>query len=593
MNRGKGQAWSGDLVTIALIPLLAESSPLMTLLAINSTPRNRRIVRLLFAFALTLVCLGATVGVLIYGDARSAISSEDWVDHTQQVLLNLASVGQQLDRIDLNARLYQATGDENNQRAAQTAAVLLNTLLDRLGKLVGDNSEQERRASDLNHAVQGLSTAVDQLSPKDGSVRDAVIDCRRLLNLMQDEERTLLIERQRETQRSNFFGLARRIATVVTGTVLILVLVGFLMRDAVMRSRFEEKLSEANAKLQSSVERLEEQAWESRLLIAARDEMGLCLEVEQAEACAVRCFGRLLPGTAGRLSLINNSRQMLESAGTWGGLEEADRLYEGFEPGSCCALRSGRARWRRPEQSEVHCGHFAGEIPERYLCLPLLAHGETLGIVTVKCPTAGIAALAEAREGTVTSLAEMAAMAIAGLHLRNKLESQSIRDGMTGLFNRSFMEVALDRELQRADRQGKPVALLLVDVDHFKQFNDSQGHEAGDVVLREVAEALRSGVRGEDIVCRYGGEEFVVILPEITKRSALDRAEILRKEIGDLTVRFRGEALRQVTISVGLAMYPENASDSEDLLRNADRALYAAKRRGRNRVVQAESSVAV
>jgi diguanylate cyclase (GGDEF)-like protein len=186
------------------------------------------------------------------------------------------------------------------------------------------------------------------------------------------------------------------------------------------------------------------------------------------------------------------------------------------------------------------------------------------------------------------ALAEMAALAIAGLRLRHKLESQSIRDGMTGLFNRSFMEVALDRELQRADRQGKPVALMMVDVDHFKQFNDSFGHEAGDVVLREVADCLQSIVRGEDIVCRYGGEEFALILPEMGARAALERAEALRKGVGELTVRYRGEALRQVTISVGVAMYPERAGSSEDLLRNADRALYTAKRRGRNRVVEAE-----
>lgn len=452
---------------------------------------------------------------------------------------------------------------------------------------------QERRTGDLNRAAQQLSGAVDHLAPRDGSIRNQALECRRLLNLMQDEERTLLIERQRETQRSNFFGLVRRIATVVTGTVMILVMAGFLVRDAVRRGRFEEKLSEANSKLQSTVARLEQQAGESRLLIAARDELGLCLQVEAAEECVVRGFGRLLPGTFGRLSLISNSGQTLESAGVWGDLDGHVGMYTAFTRESCCAMRSGRARWRKPEESQVHCSHFLGDPPERYLCVPLLAHGETLGIITVKCPTVEAAARVEEREGSVTSLAEMAAMAIAGLRLRNKLELQSIRDGMTGLFNRSFMEVALDRELQRADRQGKPVALMMVDVDHFKQFNDSFGHEAGDLVLREVAGCLRTGVRGEDIVCRFGGEEFVVILPEILAQAALERAEILRLAVEERDVRFRGESLRQVTLSVGLAMYPEHAATGEDLLRSADQALYKAKRMGRNRVVQAESGVAV
>jgi diguanylate cyclase (GGDEF)-like protein len=548
-------------------------------------------MRLVIVFAAIAICLGSVVGLVIYEDTHGALASENWVDHSQDVLLNLASVGQQLDRIELNARLYRLTGDEDAVRAAQGASVLLNTLLDRLGKLVSDNPTQSRRAADLNRAAMNLSAGVDRLTPVAGSVRDQVIDCRRALNLMQDEERTLLAQRQKETERSNLYSLARRMGTVAVGTLLILVLFGFLMRDAVRRGRFEEQISDANEKLQSSVERLEQQAWESRFLIEARDELGLCLEVEQAEECAVRSFGRLLPGTSGRMSLTNNSRQMLETAGLWGGLE-LDRAHEGFAPESCCALRSGRARWRKPQQSEVHCGHFSGARPEWYLCVPLVAHGETLGIVTIKCPDAETAAMAEDREAAVLSLGEMAAMAIAGLRLRHKLESQSIRDGMTGLFNRTFMEVALERELQRANRQGKPVAVMMVDVDHFKEFNDTFGHEAGDMVLREVAENLRRAVRGEDIVCRYGGEEFVVILPEVGMGAARERAEALRRRVGELALRLYGRPLREVTISIGVAIYPENADTWEGLLRHADRALYAAKNNGRNRVVQAESVLA-
>jgi diguanylate cyclase (GGDEF)-like protein len=239
----------------------------------------------------------------------------------------------------------------------------------------------------------------------------------------------------------------------------------------------------------------------------------------------------------------------------------------------------------------VHCTHFSGSPPERYLCLPVVAHGETLGVVTVECLSPEAAKMAEAREESVVSLAEMAAMSISGLRLRTRLERQSIRDGMTGLFNRSFMEVALERELHRAARQSKDLALMMVDIDHFKQFNDTFGHEAGDLVLREVAENLRLGVRSEDIVCRFGGEEFVIILPEISPTSALERAELLRQRIEGLALRYHGQPLRQVTVSIGLALSPVNSQGSDDLLRCADRAMYAAKRRGRNRVVQAEAGV--
>jgi diguanylate cyclase (GGDEF)-like protein len=266
-------------------------------------------------------------------------------------------------------------------------------------------------------------------------------------------------------------------------------------------------------------------------------------------------------------------------------------IFDGFAPDTCCGLRSGRIRWRRPERSEVHCTHFAGKPPERYVCLPLTAHGETLGILTVELPTPEAAAQAEARESTLISLGEMTAMAISGLNLRQKLESQSIRDSMTGLFNRSFMEIALEREMNRAGRQGKQIAVMMLDIDHFKQFNDTFGHEAGDVVLREVAETTRLGVRGEDIVCRYGGEEFVIILPEITTRAAMERAELLRRMVSDLALRYRGQPLRQVTISIGVAIYPDSSEIPDDLLRNADHAMYAAKHKGRNRVAVADSAI--
>lgn len=546
---------------------------------------------MLVAFALTLICLGSIVALVIYTDARGAGLPENPVNQTQDVLLTLAGVSQQLDRIELDVRLYRITGDEDQLRLAEGATVTLNTLLARLQEQLQGDAVQERRLAGLIDAGADLTAAVTHLKPGGGPIRDQVVDCRRVLNLMQDEERTRLTTREAQAERNNLYGLARRVLVIVIGTILILVLFGFIIRDVVRRGRFEDQISDANERLRQTVQQLEEQAWTSRLLISARDEVSLCLEVKQAEECTVRYLEQLLPETAGSLCIINNSRQIIESKGTWGGADAV--TFDGFVPDSCCALRSGRLRWRRPERSEVHCSHFAGKPPDRYMCLPLTAHGETLGIITVECPTSDGAALAEGREGTLASLAEMAAMAIVGLKLRQKLESQSIRDGMTGLFNRSFMEIALEREVGRAGRQGKQIAVMMLDIDHFKQFNDTFGHEAGDVVLREVAETLRLGVRSEDIVCRFGGEEFVVIMPEISAHAAIERAELLRRIVGELALRYRGQSLRQVTISVGVSMFPENSENPEELLRSADQAMYGAKHKGRNRVVTADSSLRV
>jgi diguanylate cyclase (GGDEF)-like protein len=542
-------------------------------------------VGVLFIF----ICLGAIISTVIYADAHNSTSPINPVSDTQDVLLNLAGVSQQLDRIELDARLYRFTGDEDHLRLAQGATVTLNTVLLRLQQELADQPDLAHQSAELSTRALALTTALNRLTPNSGSVRDQVVDCRRVLNLMQDEQRRLLTQRQQEVQRNDLYGLARRITVIVIGTALVLTLFGFLIRDMIRRGRFEDQISEANERLRQTVQRLEDQAWESKLVIAARDEISLCQDTKLAEEVTIRYMAELLPGTGGALCIINNSRQALESVGTWGGVDAV--IFDGFAPDTCCGLRSGRIRWRRPERSEVHCTHFAGKPPERYVCLPLTAHGETLGILTVELPTPEAAAQAEARESTLISLGEMTAMAISGLNLRQKLESQSIRDSMTGLFNRSFMEIALEREMNRAGRQGKQIAVMMLDIDHFKQFNDTFGHEAGDVVLREVAETTRLGVRGEDIVCRYGGEEFVIILPEITTRAAMERAELLRRMVSDLALRYRGQPLRQVTISIGVAIYPDSSEIPDDLLRNADHAMYAAKHKGRNRVAVADSAI--
>ncbi|HEV2277655.1 MAG TPA: GGDEF domain-containing protein [Acidobacteriaceae bacterium] len=556
----------------------------------NPVPRKRHIVRVLMAFVLLAICAGSIVALVIYADAHSLSSPVSPVNFTQDNLLDLSEVAEQLDRIELDTRLFRITASDEYMRAAQGAAVDLNTVTMRLQVRLDRDPAEAKNAAELTSAALRLTSTLNQATPdRTAAVREPLLACHRIVGLMQDKERQELDAREQQEQKKNLYQMGRRMLVVAAGAALILVLFGFLVRDILRRGKIEAQVSEANERLRLTVERLEQQAAESRLLIAARDEVGLCLEVKKAQEVTIRYLAQLLPGTAGSLCIINNSRQLMESVETWGGVEKV--TFDGFAPETCCAIRSGRIRWRKPDRSEIHCTHFAGKAPERYLCLPLTAHGETLGILTIELPSADVAAMAEARESTLISLGEMAAMAISGLHLRETLESQSIRDGLTSLFNRSFMEIALERELTRASRQAKQVAVMMLDIDHFKQFNDTFGHEAGDVVLREVADAMRLGVRGEDIVCRYGGEEFVIIMPEITTRAAVERAELLRRLVGDLALRYRGQLLRQVTISVGLAMYPDHSDSPEELLRTADHALYAAKHKGRNCVVQADSVI--
>src|SRR5437773_6111733 len=169
--------------------------------------------------------------------------------------------------------------------------------------------------------------------------------------------------------------------------------------------------------------------------------------------------------------------------------------------------------------------------------------------------------------------------------LREKLHEQAMRDRLTGLYNRHYVQEWFGLELLRAQRHGRPVAAIMLDIDHFKRFNDSFGHEAGDLVLRELAGALGRSTRGSDVASRYGGEEFLVLLPECPFDAALRRAERMREEVTKLELRYDDRPLGPVTVSLGVAVFPDHASESEELLRHADEALYLAKQTGRNRVV--------
>lgn len=526
--------------------------------------------------AIVFIC---AAGLLVYSNAQRLIRARDWVEHTHEVLATLQSASRRLDRIESATRLFQLTHDDDNLRSAQAASVTFQTNVLRLETLVQDNPPQTESAHELGEDAERLVQALNARRAPDAPLPSAeILTCRRVIAAIEEREQTLLDHRGEESKHSSVLTFGSGIFFLGFSVVVVLVLFAFLLRDAVHRQRTHRQLAD-------SVRDLKERAENSRLLSLARDELQLCVTVADAHTSVARTVAKLVPDSRGALCVINNSRQMVESAASWG---EPVGVPETFPLDACCGLRSGHLRWRLPGSSEIHCTHFMESAPDRYLCLPLAAQGDTLAVLYIECPRAEIADLDARRFSTLNEFVEFAAISIAGLNLRSKLESQSIRDSLTGLFNRHFMEIALERELKRAERRQIQLAIFMLDIDHFKEFNDAYGHEAGDVVLREVAEVFRQSVRSEDIVCRYGGEEFVIIFPEITVQAAFERAEKIRIDMSAIRVRLRGEPLGQITISVGIAMYPQNGASLDQLLRAADRSLYEAKHRGRNQTVIAD-----
>jgi diguanylate cyclase (GGDEF)-like protein len=185
------------------------------------------------------------------------------------------------------------------------------------------------------------------------------------------------------------------------------------------------------------------------------------------------------------------------------------------------------------------------------------------------------------------AVAEEVGLALSNLSLRETLHEQSIRDPLTGLHNRRFLEDTLIRELARAKRKTHALSIVLLDIDHFKRINDTFGHGAGDMVLRRLGLVLQAYVRESDIACRVGGEEFALLLPEGPLPIATQRAEDIRKAVSDMTLKHDDQDLGAVTVSLGVATFPDHGTTADALIRAADQVLYEAKRKGRNRVVSA------
>jgi diguanylate cyclase (GGDEF)-like protein len=224
----------------------------------------------------------------------------------------------------------------------------------------------------------------------------------------------------------------------------------------------------------------------------------------------------------------------------------------------------------------------------------MVAQGNTVGVLNLEFenseefnPDSGAKNFRDSRQRLAISAASQIALSLASLQLRETLREQSIRDPLTRLFNRRFLEESLERELQLASRKKHALAVLFLDLDHFKRFNDTFGHDAGDMVLQSVADLFRTSFRSTDICCRYGGEEFAIILPEASAQAAAVRADALRSEVKRLRLQYKGQALGPLSLSAGVAAFPEHGSTSDELLKIADQCLYESKARGRDIVTAA------
>jgi diguanylate cyclase (GGDEF)-like protein len=307
---------------------------------------------------------------------------------------------------------------------------------------------------------------------------------------------------------------------------------------------------------------------------------------EVFEIAASFC-SRLFGGVSAGLFLRNESGHVLEAVTSWGDLAGGDQV---FPPESCWAMRRGKRHGSLAANDSPRCAHAADDAAS-LLCIPLITQGQETGLlVLVDSACSAVSPSCAASEALAVSVCEHLGLALTNIRLRESLREQSIRDPLTGLFNLRYLEETLKREISRSTRSGKPVGLMMLDVDHFKAFNDTFGHPGGDALLCELSNLLQSVTRVEDAACRYGGDEFVVLLPESSLDITLERAEDIRKAAARFNITHEGDALDPVTLTVGVAVYPDHATDMTGLLRAADEAMYEAKHAGGDRVLVAQAA---
>ena len=381
-------------------------------------------------------------------------------------------------------------------------------------------------------------------------------------------------------QDGSKFPVEASISQFCSGEEIILTVI---LRDISERKQHETMLAKVNTQLNEKINELEQRNQEMNLLASMSDFLQACQCLEEAYVALPNLVKPLFPGNFGGVFLVNMSGELFEVVAGWGEQLTSQTI---FSLNDCWALRRSRTYWVEDTQSSVVCKHVDCEHPPaESLCVPMMAQGKALGLFYLSSPTKGV--LTEAKRQLAAALAEHIALALANLQLREELHFQSIRDPLTGLFNRRYLEESLKQLLHYAKRKQQPLGMIILDVDHFKRFNDTYGHEAGDLVLQKISSFLQANIRGSDIACRYGGEEMLLILPEASLENTRQRAEQLREGIKKLQLRHKGQSLGKVTVSLGVACYPEHGSNNQELFDTADGTLYQAKAQGRDRVVSA------
>ena len=360
--------------------------------------------------------------------------------------------------------------------------------------------------------------------------------------------------------------------------------------DMVQRLRAEEALRQVHLRQKHQIEQTESRAKELTQLAQMGALLHACATHDEACQIISRFLGELFPELPSTVYLKDGAAEEFKPVIAHGALADTTAS---ITTSDCWALRRGQVHVVTTEGRELRCAHLADDSEAGSVCVPLMAQATAMGVLHIRNPRVrneGDLHRPAPSQALAETVAEQAALSIANLRLREELQELSISDPLTTLYNRRFAHETLNREIHRAHREQGSIGVITFDIDFFKRVNDRFGHDAGDAVLKGVAQQLQASVRGGDIACRMGGEEFAIMLPGATLAVARQRAEELRRAVAAMRVRHAQLDMPAVSMSCGVAAFPDHGVTADALLRAADQALYRAKEAGRNRVESAAAA---
>ena len=552
-----------------------------------------------------LVAANIALSVVAYRNTVKLVVLRDEAIELHRALKTAGGILQLLTDAETGQRGYLITGEERYLEPYNIAAASIANKLKQLNSvppgvvsqnLNSLNALVNARIGELNETIvlrrkAGLEAAVKSvLTDKGKASMDAI---RHVIGEIEEQEQKLMDDGNQAAQMTS---RDTHIVFAFSALVNLLLLVSIFYttyRDFSQRAQDQRALKDLGERLENGRHLLQQREHEKVILGQMSGVLQSCININEAYNAIAQFGKRLFPGEAGVFFVMHDSREYLEATATWGEPEIGGPL---FAPEECWALRRGRLHLVDDPRVGLQCDHVkAAGVPQLpYMCVPMVVHSETVGLLHLQLDMDSIRSEPAQRVDTIQQLAatfaDQVALAVTNLRLRETLRQQSIHDPLTGLHNRRYLQEVMQRELARTERKKNMLAVIILDVDHFKRFNDTYGHEAGDAVLRNLAQLIGRQIRGSDIACRYGGEEFILVLPEASLSIARQRCELLREAALGMRVTLSGQTLGPVSISLGLALFPQHGNTVEELIQAADAALYRAKQAGRNRLMIADEA---